>query len=282
MRGVEPPRPCEHYHLKVACIPFHHIRIFPFCAQEESRTPTPLRALAPEASASAIPPLGQYLALLAPDVNLILSNLRKLDNVMKFCEYKATSMKKVLLTTSFLFMVPFAFIFGLIIVLSIYNTRTANYHFAASGKSVAYAALPTSQNSLSADIQVEDGRAERIRQFLARYGSPIEPYAADFVKAADQYHLDYRLVVAIAMKESTLCQKIPHNSYNCWGFGVYGDQVIRFADYKEGIYTVSKALGTRYKEKHGLVEPEQIMTMYTPSSDGSWARGVRFVMGQLE
>lgn len=26
MRGVEPPRPCEHYHLKVACIPFHHIR----------------------------------------------------------------------------------------------------------------------------------------------------------------------------------------------------------------------------------------------------------------
>jgi hypothetical protein len=27
MRGVEPPRPCEHYHLKVACIPFHHIRI---------------------------------------------------------------------------------------------------------------------------------------------------------------------------------------------------------------------------------------------------------------
>ncbi len=28
MRGVEPPRPCEHYHLKVACIPFHHIRPF--------------------------------------------------------------------------------------------------------------------------------------------------------------------------------------------------------------------------------------------------------------
>ncbi len=26
MRGVEPPRACAHYHLKVACIPFHHIR----------------------------------------------------------------------------------------------------------------------------------------------------------------------------------------------------------------------------------------------------------------
>ena len=26
MRGVEPPRPCEHSHLKAACIPFHHIR----------------------------------------------------------------------------------------------------------------------------------------------------------------------------------------------------------------------------------------------------------------
>jgi hypothetical protein len=66
MRGVEPPRPCEHYHLKVACIPFHHIRILTTSssAQERSRTSTPLRALAPEASASAIPPLGRQLSSL--------------------------------------------------------------------------------------------------------------------------------------------------------------------------------------------------------------------------
>ncbi len=24
-RGVEPPSPCEHWHLKPACLPFHHL-----------------------------------------------------------------------------------------------------------------------------------------------------------------------------------------------------------------------------------------------------------------
>ncbi len=37
------------------------VRDFVACAQERSRTSTPLRALAPEASASAIPPLGPFL-----------------------------------------------------------------------------------------------------------------------------------------------------------------------------------------------------------------------------
>lgn len=190
-------------------------------------------------------------------------------------------MKKLLLTTTFFFMVPFTFVFGLILVLVIYNTRAANNAVASGGKTVAYAALPTSQNILSAEIESDDGRTEQIRQFLATYGSPLEPNAPDLVAAADEFGLDYRLVVAIAMKESTLCKKIPNNSYNCWGFGIYGDKITRFKDYKEGIYTVTKALATRYKGR-GLVTPEQIMTMYTPSSDGSWARGVRHVMGQLE
>lgn len=56
MRGLEPPRSCEHMHLKHACIPISaHPRILHsiltyYCAQEETRTPTLLRALTPEAS----------------------------------------------------------------------------------------------------------------------------------------------------------------------------------------------------------------------------------------
>jgi hypothetical protein len=26
-RGVEPPSPCEHWHLKPACLPFHHLGV---------------------------------------------------------------------------------------------------------------------------------------------------------------------------------------------------------------------------------------------------------------
>ncbi len=146
---------------------------------------------------------------------------------------------------------------------------------------VEYAALPTTENVFSTEITTQDGRVEAIRQFFAQYNSPLEPYAADVVKAADEYGIDFRLVPAIAMQESNLCAKIPKNSYNCWGYGIYGGKVTRFSDYKEGIYTVSKTLGTNYKN-NGLVTPNQIEAVYTPPSEGSWANGVNTFMNQLQ
>ncbi len=188
-------------------------------------------------------------------------------------------MRKYLLASTLIAITPFAFIFALIVFLSSYG-RTQ--HFAINNETAVYAALPGTRDTLSAIITENDGKnAEKIRAFLAKYNSPLEPYAVDLVDAADQYGLDRRLLVGIAMQESTLCKKIPVNSYNCWGFGIYGTKVTRFADFREGIYTVSKALATKYKTR-GLVTPNQIMTMYTPGSNGSWAKGVNHTMGQLQ
>lgn len=187
-------------------------------------------------------------------------------------------MRKLFITTALLTITPFAFIFGLIVVFMVYSQN----NYLPSSPTVTYAALPSTQNVLGVSITEEDGSsAEKIRAFLARYNSPLEPYAVDLIDASDEYGLDHRLLVAIAMQESTLCKKIPVNSFNCWGFGIYGKTVTRFSDYKEGIYTVAKALSTRYKTR-GLVTPEQIMTMYTPSSNGSWAIGVNRTMKQLQ
>jgi hypothetical protein len=188
-------------------------------------------------------------------------------------------MRKIFLITALVTFTPISFLLGLILLLNNYTKSTNSY---AYQQTVAYAALPTTQNVLGATIIESNGaKAEKIRQYLARYNSPLEPYAVDIVTAAEEYGLDHRLIPAIAMKESTLCKRIPVNSYNCWGFGIYGSKVTRFSDYREGIYTVTKALATRYKDK-GLVTPEQIMTMYTPSSNGAWAAGVNHVMNQLQ
>jgi hypothetical protein len=190
-------------------------------------------------------------------------------------------MKKLLSTTIFFILFPVIFLFSLIFSLLIYQAQTQGQTVTAFRTNIAYAALPTSQNIIAGDVTEIDGRSEKIRQFFARYNSPLEPYAQDVVNAADQYGLDFRLIPAIAMQESGLCKVIPNNSYNCWGFGIYGKTVTHFADYKEGIYTVTKALATRYKDK-GLVTPDEIMTMYTPSSNGSWAFSVKHFMAQLE
>jgi hypothetical protein len=189
--------------------------------------------------------------------------------------------KKTVLSIIIAAFTPIAFVFVLVFTLASYHKNHAVNMVAFSHHNIiAYAALPTSQNTFAANISEQDGRVEKIRQFLHRYNSPLEPYAQDVVDAADEYGLDYRLIPAIAMQESNLCLKIPTDSYNCWGFGIYGSNVHRFSDYKEGIYTVTKTLANKYKTK-GLVTPEQIMTMWTPSSNGSWAHSVNYFMEKL-
>ena len=192
-------------------------------------------------------------------------------------------MKKVILGISLVAITPVALLFALILTVASYHSNYLSSLLASrSLNTIAYAALPpSSSQSFSAEINQQDARAETVRQFLHKYGSPLEPYAQDIVDAADQYNLDYRLVPAIAMQESNLCLKIPENSNNCWGFGIYGGRVTKFADYKEAIYTVTKTLATKYKAQ-GLITPDQIMTVWTPSSNGSWAFSVNHFMEKLK
>jgi len=189
-------------------------------------------------------------------------------------------MRKLFFTTAFLSIALFGYLFAMIFSLITYRSYMENQHEKAQNR-LAYAALPSIGTGISAEIITNDGRTEAIKQFYAKYNSPLEPYADDVVKAADEYNIDFRLSSAIAMQESNLCKKIPEDSYNCWGYGIYGGKVTRFADYKEGIYTVSKSLGTKYKGK-GLVTPEQIEEVYTPPSEGSWSNGVSHFMDQLQ
>ncbi len=191
-------------------------------------------------------------------------------------------MKRVIIGVAIFAITPVVFVFVLVLLLFTYHKNNLSKAFLLSRvNSVAYAALPTNQDFFSASISESDGRVEKIRQFLQKYRSPLEPYAQDIINAAEEYGLDYRLVPAIAMQESNLCLKIPEESNNCWGFGIYGGKIHKFVDYKEGIYSVSKTLGIIYKDK-GLVTPEQIMTRWTPSSNGSWAFSVNHFMDKLK
>ncbi len=143
------------------------------------------------------------------------------------------------------------------------------------------AALPQVLGAFTSTINTGDARPEIIKTFFSRYDSPLASHAQLIVDIADKYSLDYRLIPAIAMQESSGCKYIPEDSYNCWGYGIYGDKVLRFADYPEGIETVSKGLKKRYIDD-GLTEPHQIMARYTPQSKGSWASGVEFFFAQME
>lgn len=131
------------------------------------------------------------------------------------------------------------------------------------------------------DTTIKDKRVAILKAFLRHYDSALYDHAEYIVKISDEYSLDYRLIPAIAMQESTGCKFIPQNSYNCWGWGIYGSTVTRFTSYPEAIQTVAKGLKTYYIDK-GLTTPEQIMRKYTPSSEGSWSFGVNYFLEGVE
>ncbi|MDE1851017.1 MAG: hypothetical protein KGH54_04485 [Candidatus Micrarchaeota archaeon] len=190
-------------------------------------------------------------------------------------------MRKLVLLISFFVAAPLSLICILAFLLLFPKGGYLTHHTVASDSTVAYAALPTNQNVIDATVSQEDGRVERLKQFFASYHSPLEPYAEKIVSEADTYDLDFRLLPAIAMQESGLCRRMPKDSYNCWGFGIYGGKVTRFDNFPEAIHTVTKTLATKYKQ-NGLNTPEEIMSRYTPSSNGSWAFGVNTFMAQLQ
>ena len=191
-------------------------------------------------------------------------------------------MRKILFSASFFAFTPILIFASILYFLFLsYNYKTRNGLFTGnSNHKVAFAALPSAENVFGSQIIAKDARIEMVRQFFQKYKSPLEPYAQNVVEDADKYGLDFRLLPAIAMQESNLCQKIIVDSYNCWGFGIYGKKVTRFESYPEAIDTVTKTLVKNY-QKAGLNSPEEIMSKYTPSNNGSWAYSVNYFMNTL-
>ncbi len=151
----------------------------------------------------------------------------------------------------------------------------------ASTQGIAYAALPPEGEIIQNEIQPADAKTEIVRQFFAKYNSPLEPYAPDIVAAADRYDMDFRLLPAIAMQESTLCRRVIAGSNNCWGFGIHGGKVTKFSNYPEAIETITKTLATKYRA-NGLVTPQEIAQMYNPSNTNHWVENVTSFMDDLK
>lgn len=123
-------------------------------------------------------------------------------------------------------------------------------------------------------------RAVILYNFLDKYNSPLKVYSRDFVEKADQYNLDYRLVAAISGVESTFAQQLPYNSYNAWGWGIYGTNMIYFKSYPEAIGTISKSLREDYINKWGAKDVYQIGRFYAASP--TWAQRVVYFMSKIE
>ena len=116
-------------------------------------------------------------------------------------------------------------------------------------------------------------KVENVRAYLTERNSPLAQYAQEIVKAADEYGIDYRLLPAISIIESSGGIHT-FRTYNAWGWGKKN-----FSSWEEGIWAVSKGLGNYYSR--GLNTPQKISVYYCPPSAGEWARKVSSVMREI-
>ncbi len=177
-----------------------------------------------------------------------------------------------------------ALMFAVLFTFYLSTAKLINPNHPAEGQNFKlYAALPKTEMVVTDDISYADGRSKIIDDFFASYKSPLYQYGNIFIQIADKYNLDYRLLPAIAMQESNGGKRVIKDSYNPFGYGIYGSLVIRFNSWEEAIERVGRALKEDYIGQ-GLKTPNQIMAKYTPPSmakDGAWGKGVSSFMEEL-
>lgn len=126
-----------------------------------------------------------------------------------------------------------------------------------------------------------DPRTAKLRQYLQAHNSPLSGEAETFVKEADKYDLDWRLVAAIAGTESTFGKRVPARSHNAWGWGIPtgARSGIGFYSWGHGIATVSRGLRENYVSR-GATTVEQIGRIYAASP--RWSSNVRHFIQKID
>ncbi len=162
-----------------------------------------------------------------------------------------------------------------------------------------FASKPLVLGSVSNRVFGQDSKAEVLNKVFEVYKCPLAGMGEVFVEEADKNDIPYWLVAAIGFQESScgkvtpkpLMEGVPEDeeateenteeSYNAWGWGVYGDNVYMFDGWEHGIKVVSKYMGNTFYSE-GVTDLCEIEKIYTPPSEGSWCEHIAHFRDVIE
>lgn len=216
-------------------------------------------------------------------LNLLPKNSKFVDETVIDKPSKQFSYKKtfpyILPVLWFFSLSLFTFMLTFVTILYMENSSAAK-----APKYSIFSAKPMVLGSATSTVQGDDARAERIDKIFEKYNCPIQGHGQKFVEAADKNNIPYWLVAAVAFQESSCGKQTPKvegaETYNLYGWGVWGEHVKQFDDLDHGIEVVSKYMYDMFYSK-GVTEPCEIMKTYTPPSKGSWCAGVKFFRDEI-
>lgn len=186
-------------------------------------------------------------------------------------QMSSISVKKVLYTFTAVMLPLFAFFTFVNPVFSL-SKPTPRYSI--------FSAKPLTVGGVSESLNSGDTRAAKLNAIFDIYNcSNFYGMGEVFVREADKNKIPYWLVTAVSFQESGCGNKTPtkdgNESYNAYGWGVWGDNVRTFNNWEEGIVVVSKYMNDMFYSK-GTTDLCTIMKTYTPPSNGSWCNGVAY------
>jgi hypothetical protein len=133
-------------------------------------------------------------------------------------------------------------------------------------------AVTNSEVPAAAAEYQNDPRLASLQKFFKKGGCPALDLSADFLRAADQHNLDWRLLPSISLVESG-GGRVPNNN-NLFGWD--GGRAI-FASVRAGIHDVAGHLGTSKLYRHKDVDG--ILRTYNPNA--SYPDAVKSVMRRI-
>jgi len=102
----------------------------------------------------------------------------------------------------------------------------------------------------------------KIKEFFRRKKCPLVSEAQEFILAADQNHLDWRLLPSIAFVESGAGKRYRNNNVLGWASCNQA-----FSSVRTGIHAVAARLGTSPLYRHKNID--QILCTYNPRPEYS-------------
>jgi len=120
-----------------------------------------------------------------------------------------------------------------------------------------------------------DTRTKAVRNVFRKYNSPLVDQAVFYVKYADEFGVDWKLLPSIAGLESTFGRFLMPGSYNAYG---WGGGYIYFESWEDGIRIINRALRQNYMNR-GAQDVWSIGSIYAESP--TWAERVSRFMEEI-
>ena len=150
-------------------------------------------------------------------------------------------------------------------------TKSVTKHVVVFAGLLAVPAATGVESKLS-HVSRQDPRMPVLKAFFTRYDCPVKSLAHEFLIAADENDLDWRLLPSISLVESGGGKAMANNNLLGWGSADQG-----FPSGRAAIHTVASRLAKSklYKDKN----LDGILTTYNPRPEYSYR--VKWVMNQL-